>query len=477
MHRVIALAEIRRGHPPIATPRLVRAAHEIAPLDPVNALEMLLDAAWAANEAADREAQVEIYRLAEELGPSVGGDRTAFIVAFLRGLAAIAEGDQAGAVPFLETAVAFGEVADDPREVIWSASACLWLGDGRRAGLLFERGAALARESGALGLLAPALGTLGLQHFFAQRLDQAAIAGREALAFAREVGADNLAVLPQFVLAGIAAIQGDDEEATRLAYEAIEHSETHGLALGAARPVWALALLDLGRGRWAEAEARLEVLVPERFAMASGLVMQTYADRIEAAVRAGHAESARSALAELEAWDASHAAASSLHARVFACRALLTEGDEATRHFEAALAVGPDLRPFDHARIQLLYGEHLRRERRRTDARVQLRSALEAFERMRAEPWAERTRIELRASGETARKRDPSTSTQLTPQEVQIARLVAEGLSNKEVAAQLFLSPRTIDAHLRNIFGKLAISSRTQLARLSFAEGRVPASA
>jgi DNA-binding NarL/FixJ family response regulator len=97
---------------------------------------------------------------------------------------------------------------------------------------------------------------------------------------------------------------------------------------------------------------------------------------------------------------------------------------------------------------------------------VQLRAALEAFERIRAGPWAERARAELRASGETARKRDPSTVDQLTPQELQIARFVAQGLSNKEVAAQLFLSPRTIEHHLRHVFSKLGIKSRTQLARI-----------
>jgi DNA-binding NarL/FixJ family response regulator len=97
---------------------------------------------------------------------------------------------------------------------------------------------------------------------------------------------------------------------------------------------------------------------------------------------------------------------------------------------------------------------------------MQLRSAIEAFEGFDAVVWAERARTELRASGETARKRDPSTLSQLTPQELQIARLVAEGMTNKEVAAQVFLSPRTVDAHLRNVFSKLGLTSRTQLARL-----------
>jgi DNA-binding CsgD family transcriptional regulator len=149
------------------------------------------------------------------------------------------------------------------------------------------------------------------------------------------------------------------------------------------------------------------------------------------------------------------------------CRALLTEGEDATRHFEEALRLGTGARPFDLARIQLLYGEHLRRERRRIDSREPLKAALETFERFHADPWADRARAELRASGETARKRDPGRTRDLTPQELQIASLVASGMTNKEIAAQLFLSKRTIDFHLRHVFVKLGISSRTQLTRLA----------
>ena len=144
------------------------------------------------------------------------------------------------------------------------------------------------------------------------------------------------------------------------------------------------------------------------------------------------------------------------------CRALL--GRDAEREFAEALRL--HTRPLDRARTQLLFGEQLRRQRRRVDAREHLRAALETFEALGATPWAERARTELRASGETARKRDPSTLSRLTPQELQVARFVGEGLSNKEVAAQLFLSPRTIDAHLRSVFAKLGVTSRTQLARL-----------
>jgi DNA-binding CsgD family transcriptional regulator len=470
LSRLLALAEIRRGQPLVAAHGLLHAAQDISAEAPSAALELLLDGAWAANEGADRPVLVEICAAARDLGPTVDDERAAFIAAILTGLGTIAEGDAVAAVPFLEQAVAAGELSDDLRQISWSGSAALWLGDERRAGVLFERGVALARARGALGILAPTLGSLGLYHFFAQRFDQAVLAGREAVDFAREVGAENMAALPLFVVAAVAAIRGEDEVATRLAGEVLERAAANGLTLAAARPVWALALLDLGRGRWADAQARLETLVPDRVAMASGLVMHTYPDRIEAAVRAGDPEAARAALLEVDRWAGARAAAVSLQRRVSACRALLADGDEATRLFEEALRDPVATRPFDLARIQLLYGEHLRRDNRRSDSRVQLRAALEAFDRLRAEPWSGRAQSELRASGETARKRDPSTSAHLTPQETQIARLVGEGLSNKEVAAQLFLSPRTIDAHLRNIFSKLAITSRTQLARLSFSE-------
>jgi DNA-binding CsgD family transcriptional regulator len=147
------------------------------------------------------------------------------------------------------------------------------------------------------------------------------------------------------------------------------------------------------------------------------------------------------------------------------CHGLVAGDDEFEAHFARALAGHPDDEDvFGKARTRLCFGERLRRARRRLEAREELRAALDAFERLGAAPWSERARAELRASGETSRRRDPGTVATLTPQELQIARFVAGGLSNKEVAAQLFLSPRTIDAHLRSVFAKLGITSRMQLA-------------
>src|SRR5262249_51417144 len=121
-------------------------------------------------------------------------------------------------------------------------------------------------------------------------------------------------------------------------------------------------------------------------------------------------------------------------------------------------------------RTELLYGEWLRRQRRRVDARPHLRAALELFEQLAVGPWEERARAELRASGETIRRRDFATLEELTPPELQIARLPAEGMTNREIAAQLILSPRTIDYHLRKVFTKLRITSRSDLANLRLAE-------
>jgi DNA-binding CsgD family transcriptional regulator len=149
-------------------------------------------------------------------------------------------------------------------------------------------------------------------------------------------------------------------------------------------------------------------------------------------------------------------------------RALLAEGEEAEQHFRAALeAHQRSPRLPDRARTELAFGEWLRRARRRVDAREHLRTALALFEDLGAVPWAERAATELRASGETARRRDVSTATDLTAQERQVAGLVRQGLSNKDVAAQLFVSPRTVDFHLRNVFGKLQVSSRSELMALA----------
>jgi DNA-binding CsgD family transcriptional regulator len=193
------------------------------------------------------------------------------------------------------------------------------------------------------------------------------------------------------------------------------------------------------------------------------IALNAIPDLVEAAARAGRLDAVAERLDQYRQW-VRLAPTGSGRALLARCEALLAErpADEA---FGEAIELAPALPPFQRARTELLYGEWLRRERRRQEARGHLRAAAEMFRGLGVVPWEERAQAELRATGETARRRDPSTLDQLTPQELQIAGLVADGLTNREIAAQLFLSPRTIDYHLRKVFSKLGIASRTELVR------------
>jgi DNA-binding CsgD family transcriptional regulator len=154
------------------------------------------------------------------------------------------------------------------------------------------------------------------------------------------------------------------------------------------------------------------------------------------------------------------------------CEALLGPDETAGRSYEVALSAYRRIsRPFDQARTALLYGEWLRRGRRRAEARTHLSAALDVFERLGAEPWAARARAELAAAGSPAPERHTGPAAQLTPQELQIVRLAARGLSNKDIAAQLFLSARTVGYHLYKAYPKLGVLSRAELPGLGLDGG------
>jgi DNA-binding CsgD family transcriptional regulator len=469
--RVRGIAELQRGRPSEGLRIFLAGARELPDGETEKALEILVHAAESASLAGDPEGMRDVSRAASKL--SVDKDeRARFLLRFLSGLGPFSEGDPAGA-PLLEEAVVLGESADDAQQVFWASAAAAFMGDLERGGVLASRAAALARQRGEVALVAHALSSCAAYLLVENRFAAASADAEEAVRLGREIGAENLTGLPLGVLAMVAAVRGHEDEARELADEVGGFAHERGLALPSAFAVWALANVDLARGRWAQALERYDALSGVRPGFGHPLAaILTVPDRMETLVRLERTNEAIEALPAFEAW-AAHAGVSA-KSRLASCRALVASGDEATGHFEEAVRQAEVTRPFDLARIRLLYGEHLRRERRRIDARKHLRAAIEAFESFDAVVWAERARTELRASGETARKRDPSTLSQLTPQELQVARLVADGLSNKEVAAQLFLSPRTIDSHLRNVFGKLGLKSRTQLARLPLADQEAP---
>jgi DNA-binding CsgD family transcriptional regulator len=465
--RVRGVAELQSGTPYKGLRIFLAGAAELPEDETEKALEMLVHAAESASLAGDPEGMREVSRAASKL--SIGdGEHARFLLKFVSGLGPFSDGDAAGA-PLLEEAVALGEGSDDAQRVFWSSAAAAFMGDLGRGSMLAARAAALARQRGEVALVAHALASSAAYLLVENRYAEASADAEEAVRLGRQVGAENLTGLPLGVLAMVAAIRGRDDDARRLAHEVSGFAHERGLALPAAFAVWALANVDLARANWSQALERYEALSEVRPGFGHPLAaILTVPDRMETLVRLGRTDEAAAALPAFEGW-AAHAGPSA-QSRLASCRALVASGDEATKQFEAAVQQADVTRPFDLARIRLLYGEHLRRERRRVDARTHLRAAIEVFERFDALVWAERARTELRASGETARKRDPSTIDQLTPQELQIARFVADGLSNKDVAAQLFLSPRTVDYHLRKVFMKLGITSRTQLARLRVGE-------
>ena len=467
---VLGVATLRRGRPADAIPTLVAAASAVAPHDAGRAAELLMQATSAAWQTADASAVLEIARIAKAVVPPDGDATALFFRGVILGFAAMMNGDHAEAARCLEPAIAHGALTDQTRHAFLANLAALWLGDDEAASALVGRAIRLARASGEVGELVDRPGrALGAAHHRAAQRRGGGRRPRGGRARARAERGEHPAAAARRAR-DPRRDPGPLRGVPPLGEEVIAVALAKGLPNRVSLATYALAVDDINRARWAEALERFDTMAEQGTGDADPVMAALMLpDKVEAAVRAGRPELAREALRLFEAW-ATHSGARFAAPRLAGCRALLAEGEEATEHFEAMLALADDARPLDLARMRMQYGEHLRRERRRTDARTQFRAALATFEAYRAEPLAERARAELRATGETARKRDPSTIDQLTPQELQIARFVASGLSNKEVAAQLFLSPRTVDAHLRKVFTKLGITSRTQLARQPLGE-------
>ena len=462
--RVLGVGEMQRGTTSEAHRITLAAARETAGSAPEKAVELMFHAAISAALGGDLQGLRAVFDLAAEIAPKVTDPVWTQLVRLMVGIGAVQGGDAERGAQLIQDALAETEDMTDPRQLVWSGNGALNVGDDARADALYARAASLARAAGSLGVLTYALASRAPALFWRSRFDEAAIAATEAVRLGREIGALNLVPHPLAILAAVAAVRGREAEARELAEEALGLSSAHGLGLVAASATWTLGLLDLVRGR-PEARERLSSLREGHPGSGHPLyTVLSIPDRIEADVRAGRPDEALRELPMYETW-ALHSGAPWARARLACCRALLAAGDEATARFDEAVSLDDASRPLEAARIRLLYGEHLRRGRRRTEAREQLRAALAAFERLGAVFWADRARSELRATGETARKRDPSTLSDLTPQELQIARLVSDGGSNKEVAAQLFLSPRTVEYHLRKVFMKLGIASRADLIR------------
>jgi ATP/maltotriose-dependent transcriptional regulator MalT len=262
----------------------------------------------------------------------------------------------------------------------------------------------------------------------------------------------------------LAAWRGREAEASRLIDATIEEAAPRGETLGVAAAHWASAVLYNGLGRYEDALAAAERASehPEDLPFSSWSLVEL----IEAAARCGKGERGAGALARLADMTSASGTdwALGIEAR---SRALLSEGEEADASYRDAIErLGQTRVRVELARAHLVYGEWLRRERRRIDAREQLRTAHEMLAAMEIEGFAKRAARELVATGQRARKRSVETREDLTAQEAEVAQLARDGLSNPEIGARLFISPRTVEYHLHKVFTKLDITARNQLARV-----------
>jgi DNA-binding CsgD family transcriptional regulator len=445
---------------------LLSAARRFEPLDVPVAREIYLDAlnaALFAGRLAGRCGARQVAAAALAAPPAPAPARAADLL--LDGLALLITEGPATGTPALRRALrAFQRDRLEPDEGLrwrWMAgraSAFIWDYEGWDT--LTTRQIRAAREAGALAELPFALSTRVGACLFGGDVAgaESLVAESEALAEATEGR-----IVPPYGLFSVAAFQGREDELERVVATTNEDFRQRGEGMGLTVSLWTTALLCNGLARYEDAFAAAEDATADPYE----LWFSNFAlvELIEAASRCDRVERAAEALEILAASTGASGTPWALGVEARS-RALLTHGDDAEKLYREAIdRLEPTRLLVDRARAHLLYGEWLRRERRRLDAREELRTAYDFFSDRGMSAFAERARIELLATGEHARQRTVDIVDELTPQEAQISRLVAQGNTNREIAAQLFISPSTVEYHLRKVFRKLDVKSRTQLAR------------
>jgi DNA-binding CsgD family transcriptional regulator len=437
---------------------------------------MLAEAAHSCFYSGVPEEMLLHAERADALVPEGDTGRSRFFASIALGTAQVVAGDGEAGAETLRGAVAIlegsGELRDDPRLLVWAALGPLWLREAEGGRGLVDRALEYAREHASAGTLPYLLQHVARDQAMSDAWPAAHAGYHEAMRLARENG--QLAELTAAV-AGVAVLEGRQgmEQACRAhAEEGRALCRELGMRIYEIWTVAALGELELGLGHPEQAIVHYEeqqALLEER-----GVVdvdISASPELVDAYLRVGRADDAAALVGELEERARAKGQPWSL-ARAARCRGLVGPDSELDEHFGEALALHaltPDL--FETARTRLAYGARLRRARKRVRAREELRAALELFDRLGPTPWAEQASAELAATGETARRRDPSTLDELTPQELQIALLLAEGKTTRQAAAALFLSPKTIEYHLRHVYSKLEIHSREELTA-RFAGGR-----
>ncbi|MFC7247897.1 LuxR C-terminal-related transcriptional regulator [Catellatospora aurea] len=460
--------ELRAGATANAAESLLTIADRLAGSERELAVLALMRAGEAVCFSGDYPRYAEVASRAAALRRPDDPPELEVVFEHIAGFAYTFGGRHHRAIRPLRRVVELGETLDSAAPLTCASAAALLLADDVGAHRLAARAVEVARDSGDVSALPLALEMTAYAEYWLGRYDAAAATSLHGLRAARACGQGNYAGDHQAMLAVLCAVRGDREQALRHIRDIEVAPGTGQVNRPKALSQWALAVLDLIAGRPADTVARIAAIACPVTGRGH-IVVQAMATPwlVEAAVRADDREQAVAALAGFDLWASSTGdpVRRALSAR---CHALLAPrgSAEAEEHFQQALALHlAGEAAFEQARTELLYGQELRRARRPRDAREHLHRALETFTQLDAPAWADQARAELRAAGEAVDAPAVRAADVLTAQQLQIARLVCDGATNREVAAQLFLSPRTVDHHMRNIFARLNIRSRIELAK------------
>jgi DNA-binding CsgD family transcriptional regulator len=462
---------------------LAAAAERAAARDPELAIVMLAEATHACFYSGDGEKMLSTAKRADELVPADDRGRARFFASTALGIALVMAGDgEAGARALHEATDildASEEMREDPRLLVWAAMGPLFVREAETSPARIDRALAYARERSAAGVLPGLLHNIGRAQAMSDAWPAAQASYDEAIRLARESGQRTEEAAAIAGLCWLEARQGLEQQSRAHAAQAREMCTELGAGLYEMWTAIALGELELGLGRPDAAIEHYEEqqrLLDERGVVDADL--SPAPELVDAYLRVGRSDDAAALVGPFAAAAEAKGQPWAM-ARAARCLGLVGSDDEIDERFGEALALHertPDV--FETARTHLAYGTRLRRARKRTRAREELRTAIQLFDSLGPTPWADLAGVELAATGETARRRDPSTLDELTPQELQVALLLAEGRTTRQAAAALFLSPKTIEYHLRGVYRKLGISSREELAAaVSARSGRRAASA
>ncbi|QUQ65857.1 AAA family ATPase [Kutzneria sp. CA-103260] len=455
--------EMRTGQAGVASRTFLAAAGDLATLDRYLAIAALMRAGEALYQSGGHERYPEIARRALALRRPHEVPVVESMFDYFETLSASFQGHQGKAVESSRRLLALAPTLDDSDMLSRMSMALLFRGDEAQAHHLATRSMRIAQATGDAPSLPQAVEAASLAEFVLGRFDDVTTA-LDGLRLARDSGQDTLTGNYLAQLGAAAGMIGDKQTCLLRLREAAGR----GTRRAAAYSTWALAALDLAEGRYAHAADHLRDIIAEHDSRGH-LILQihTTPHLVEATARAGRPSAAVAALEIYDSWAGStrNPYWLALSAR---CHALLADDPaDAEALFHQAMQLHDlSANTFDRARTALLFGQHLRRRRKSRQARDLLREALVTFERFDARPWAAQVAGELRAAGHPTQPRTAPVDDTLTPQQARIARLVADGATNREVAAQLLISARTVDHHLRNIFATLGVRSRVELAKL-----------